>query len=72
MYETSGFFYSAITFSYTKYFVRSYTVDVVFTLSFLWIWLLVIRVAILIKAFKYYIRISKVDWTQYMTGGLNL
>ena len=29
------FFYSIITFSYTKYFVHSYTVDVVFTLSYL-------------------------------------
>ena len=28
-------FYSIITFSYTKYFVHSYTVDVVFTLSYL-------------------------------------
>ena len=28
------FFYSVITFSYTKYFVHSYTVDVVFTLSY--------------------------------------
>ena len=27
-------FYSKITFSYTKYFVHSYTVDVVFTLSY--------------------------------------
>ena len=35
MHETSGFFYSLITFSYTKYFVHSYTVDVVFTLFFL-------------------------------------
>ena len=34
MHETSGFFYSIITFSYTKYFVHSYTVDVVFTLSY--------------------------------------
>ena len=34
MHETSDdFFYSIITFSYTKYFVHSYTVDVVFTLS---------------------------------------
>ena len=32
MYETSDYFYSNITFSYTKYFVHSYTVDVVFTL----------------------------------------
>ena len=32
--ETSDFFYSIITFSYTKYFVHSYTVDVVFTLSY--------------------------------------
>ena len=34
MYETSDFFYSIITFSYAKYFVQSYTVDVVFTLSY--------------------------------------
>ena len=34
MHETSDFFYSIITFSYTKYFVHSYTVDVVFTLSY--------------------------------------
>ena len=34
MNETSDFFYSKITFSYTKYFVHSYTVDVVFTLSY--------------------------------------
>ena len=35
MYETSDFFfYFIITFSYTKYFVHSYTVDVVFTLSY--------------------------------------
>ena len=27
-------FYSIITFSYTKYFIHSYTVDVVFTLSY--------------------------------------
>ena len=33
MYETSDFFYSIITFSCIKYFVHSYTVDVVFTLS---------------------------------------
>ena len=33
MHETSDFFYSIITFSYTKYFVHSYTVDVVFTLA---------------------------------------
>ena len=33
MYETSDFFYSVITFSYTKCFVHSYTGDVVFTLS---------------------------------------
>ena len=32
-------FYSIITFPYTKYFVHSYTVDVVFTLSYLeWLW----------------------------------
>ena len=35
MYETSDFFYSVITFSYIKCFVHSYTVDVVFTLSYL-------------------------------------
>ena len=29
-----GFFYSVITFLYTKYFVHSYTVDIVFTLSY--------------------------------------
>ena len=34
MRETSDFFYFIITFSYTKYFVHSYTVDVVFTLSY--------------------------------------
>ena len=34
MYETSDFFYSVITFSYTKCFVHSNTVDVVFTLSY--------------------------------------
>ena len=34
MYETSDFFYSVITFSYTKCFVHSYTVDVVCTLSY--------------------------------------
>ena len=34
MYETNIFFYSLITFSYTKCFVHSYTVDVVFTLSY--------------------------------------
>ena len=33
-YETSDFFYSVITFSYIKCFVHSYTVDVVFTLSY--------------------------------------
>ena len=32
-------FYSLITFSYTKYFVHSYTIDVVFTLSY-WPYLL--------------------------------
>ena len=32
--ETSDFFYSIITFSYTKYFLHSYTIDVVFTLSY--------------------------------------
>ena len=32
------FFYSVITFSYTKCFVHSYTVDVVFTLSYRSIW----------------------------------
>ena len=35
MHETSDFFYSIITFSYTKYFEHSYTADVVFTLSYL-------------------------------------
>ena len=30
------FFYAVITFSYTKCFVHSYTVDVVFTLSYKW------------------------------------
>ena len=34
MYETNDFFYSVITFLYTKCFVHSYTVDVVFTLSY--------------------------------------
>ena len=35
MHENSDdFFYSIITFSYTKYFVHSFTVDVVFTLSY--------------------------------------
>ena len=35
LHETSDVsFYSIITFSYTKYFVHSYTVDVVFTLSY--------------------------------------
>ena len=34
MYETSYFFYSTITFSYTKYVVHAYTVDVVFILSY--------------------------------------
>ena len=34
MHETSDFFYFIITFSYTKYFVHSYTVDVVLTLSY--------------------------------------
>ena len=33
-YKTRDFFYSVITFSYTKWFVHSYTVDVVFTLSY--------------------------------------
>ena len=33
MHETSVF-YSIITFSYAKYFVHSYTVDVVFTFSY--------------------------------------
>ena len=37
MHETSDFFYFIITFSYTKYFVHSYTVDVVFTLFLIWI-----------------------------------
>ena len=35
MHETSDFFYSILTFSYTKYFVHSYTVGVVFTVSYL-------------------------------------
>ena len=35
MYETSDFLNSIITFSYAKYFVHSYTVDVVYTLSYL-------------------------------------
>ena len=34
MHETSDFFYFTITFSYTKYFVHSYTADVVFTLYY--------------------------------------
>ena len=34
MYENSDSFYSVITFLYTKCFVHSYTVDVVFTLSY--------------------------------------
>ena len=34
MHETSDFFNSIITFSYAKYFVHSYTVDVVFTFSY--------------------------------------
>ena len=34
MHESSDFFHSIITFSYTKYFVQSYSVDVVFTLSY--------------------------------------
>ena len=34
MHETSDFYYSIITFSYTKYFVDTYTADVVFTLSY--------------------------------------
>ena len=34
MRAASECFYSKITFSYTKYFVHSYTVDVVFTLSY--------------------------------------
>ena len=34
MHEPSDFFYSIITFSYTKYFIHSYTVDAVFTLSY--------------------------------------
>ena len=34
MHETSDFFYSIIAFSYSKYFVDSYTVYVVFTLSY--------------------------------------
>ena len=34
MHETSDFFYSIITFSYTKCFVQLYTLDEVFTLSY--------------------------------------
>ena len=34
MHETSVFFHSIITFSYTKYYVHSYTVDVIFALSY--------------------------------------
>ena len=34
MHDTSDFFYSIITFSYIKYFVHSYTVDVVFARSY--------------------------------------
>ena len=34
MYETSDFFYSVITFSYTKCFVHSYTVDVILLFLF--------------------------------------
>ena len=38
MHETSDFYnnLSTRTFSYTKYFVHSYTVDVVFTLTYYW------------------------------------
>ena len=36
MHETSDCFHSVIAFSYTKYFVHSYNVDVVFTLSYLY------------------------------------
>ena len=35
MHETGDYFHSIITVSYTKYFVHSYTVDVVFTLSYM-------------------------------------
>ena len=35
MHKTNDFFYSIMAFSYTKYFVCSYTVEVVFTLSYL-------------------------------------
>ena len=41
MYETGDFFYSVITFSYTKCFVHSYTVDVVFTLSYKYIYIFI-------------------------------
>ena len=36
IYETSDFFYSVITFSYTKCFVHSYTVDVKTSYTCLW------------------------------------
>ena len=36
MHETSDFVYSIIMFSFTKYFEHSYTVDVVFTLSYMY------------------------------------
>ena len=36
MHEIGDFFYFIITFSYTKYFVQSNTVDEVFTLSYLY------------------------------------
>ena len=35
MHGTRDYFYSIITFSHTKYFVHSYTVGIVFTLSYL-------------------------------------
>ena len=41
MHETSDFIYSIITFSYTKYFVHSYTEDLVCTLSY---WHIVVQV----------------------------
>ena len=34
MHEINDFFYSLITSLYTKYFAHSYTVDVVYTLSY--------------------------------------
>ena len=42
------FFYSVITFSYIKCFVHSYTIDVVFTLSYWFIWIQQISVTMII------------------------